>query len=72
VSADDLRETFSQRRDVEVALEVVAVGEVIGGGVRLELVEEPEAFLPERQRAWAVPVALGNPFLTLASEPSLS
>src|SRR5262249_3326031 len=52
VPTDDLREGPPQRGDFERAAETDGRGEVVARVERVELVQEPQPLLPERQWGW--------------------
>jgi hypothetical protein len=54
VARDDVGERTPQRRDVERPAHPERVGDVVFGGARFELVEEPQSLLGKRQRQHAV------------------
>jgi hypothetical protein len=50
VAAEDLGQCPAQRSLIQLPFETEGIGDVVGGDARLELVDEPEPLLGERQR----------------------
>jgi hypothetical protein len=60
VAGDDLIEAACQRRDVQLAAQTHRRRDVVKGAARLQLVEEPEALLRERERQLTVSLFLAQ------------